>query len=235
VGDRVSIWFPLVLLGALAALTFWLERTIQPPAAAANVTARHDPDYFVDNLSAVRMAQDGTIKDTLYAVKMTHYPDDDSTELARPIFVSHATDRAPVTITADEALLSSKGEEIRFHRGVVVTRAPYDGKSELTLHTDYLLVIPDENIARTDRPVRITDANTVVNAVGLELNNETRILKLFSQVTGTYHDPGRSNPAARREPAAPCPCRAVRVRPALLRRHRARREGRPRETDSSRG
>ena len=196
--DRVTIWFPLLLLAALAALTFWLERTIQPPAAAANTAARHDPDYIVDKLTAVRMAQDGTIKDTLHAAKMTHYPDDDSTELAQPKFVSYASGRAPVTITAEEGLLSSKGEEVRFHRGVVVTRAPYDDKSEMTLQTDYLLVIPDENIARTDRAVRITDANTVVDAVGLELNNETRILKLFSKVKGTYHDAGRSNSATRR-------------------------------------
>ena len=32
----------------------------------------------------------------------------------------------------------------------------------------------------------ITDAATVVHAVGLELNNETRVLKLFSNVRGTY-------------------------------------------------
>jgi lipopolysaccharide export system protein LptC len=192
-GNNVTAWFPLALLAALAALTVWLDRAIQPPAPTPNAAARHDPDYIVDNLTAVRMAPDGKIKDTLFAVKMTHYPDDDSTELAQPKFVSHAADRAPVTITAEAALLSSKGEEIHFHRGVHVTRAPYDNKSEL--QTDYLLVIPDENIARTDRPVRITDANTVVDAVGLELNNETRILKLFSKVKGIYHDSGRSNSA----------------------------------------
>ena len=37
----------------------------------------------------------------------------------------------------------------------------------------------------------ITDAATVVNAVGLELNSETRVLKLFSQVRGTY-DPNKA-------------------------------------------
>lgn len=194
-GNHVTAWFPLALLAALAALTIWLERTIQPPAPTPNAAARHDPDYIVDKLTAVRMAPDGKIRDTLFAVKMTHYPDDDSTELAQPKFVSHATDRAPVTITAEAALLSSKGEQIHFHRGVHVIRAPYDNKSEMQLQTDYLLVIPDENIARTDRPVRITDANTVVDAVGLELNNETRILKLFSKVKGIYHDSGRSNSA----------------------------------------
>ena len=54
------------------------------------------------------------------------------------------------------------------------------------MRTTYLHVIPDDNIAKTDRPVTITDAATVVNAVGLELNSETRVLKLLSRVRGTY-------------------------------------------------
>jgi lipopolysaccharide export system protein LptC len=67
-----------------------------------------------------------------------------------------------------------------------VVRAPYGDKSELVVRTDYLHILPDDNIARTDQPVTITDANIVVNAIGLELNSETRILKLHSRVRGTY-------------------------------------------------
>ena len=44
---------------------------------------------------------------------------------------------------------------------------------------------------REQRAAKITDALTVVNAVGLELNSETRVLKLFSQVRGTY-DPNKA-------------------------------------------
>jgi lipopolysaccharide export system protein LptC len=54
------------------------------------------------------------------------------------------------------------------------------------VQTSYLHIIPDDNIAKTDQPVTITDANIVVDAIGLELNNETRILKLHSRVRGTY-------------------------------------------------
>ena len=49
----------------------------------------------------------------------------------------------------------------------------------------------------TDQPVTITDAHTKVSAVGLELNSETRILKLLSSVRGTYHESGRTGGSRR--------------------------------------
>lgn len=189
--ERFTAWFPLLLLSALAALTFWLDRFVQPPATGRAGSVRHDPDYIVDGLSAIRMAPDGSIKHTLQAEKMTHFPDDDSTHLVSPRFVSYSTAQAPVTITSRAGLVSSQGENIYFQDNVVLKRAPFADNSELTMRTSYLHVIPDDSIARTDRPVTLTDANTVVHAVGLELNSETRVLKLFSRVRGTYHDPNR--------------------------------------------
>jgi len=197
--DRFSTWFPLLLLAVLAALTFWLNGMVQPPGGGSRSSVRADPDYIVDALSAVRMAADGTVKHTLSAEKMLHYPHDDTTRLISPAFVSYGTAAAPVTVSAKEGLVSSEGENIFFENDVRVTRAPYADKSELVMETSYLHVIPDENIAKTDRPVTITDANTVVHAIGLELNSETRILKLLSKVRGTYREPnGPPKPDARR-------------------------------------
>jgi lipopolysaccharide export system protein LptC len=191
--ERLTAWFPLLLLMVLAGLTFWLDRFVQAPGSSRGAAARHDPDYIVDGLSAVRMNPDGKIKYTLAAEKMVHYPDDDSTRLQSPRFVNYAAELAPVTITAREALVSGEGENIYFHNDVHVTRAPYAEKSRLEMRTSYLHVIPDDNLARTDRAVTITDANTIVTAVGLELNSETRVLKLLSRVKGTYHDPKKSS------------------------------------------
>lgn len=190
--ERLPAWFPLLLLAALAALTFWLDRTVQPTPVARPAAARHDPDYFVEGLTAMRMATDGSIKHTLGAQRMVHYPDDDTTHLDMPRFVSYATRQAPVTITAKRALISSEGEDIHFHDDVQVTRAPYANKSKLVVQSSYLHVMPDDNVARTDREVTIVDANTTLHAVGLELNSETRVLKLLSGVRGTYHEPQKS-------------------------------------------
>jgi lipopolysaccharide export system protein LptC len=186
-GERLSNLFPLALMALLAALTYWLDRLVQSPAAAPNALLRHDPDYIVDNLLATRMDVNGRIKNTLFAVKLVHFPDDDTTELAAPRFISYAKS-APVTITAKTGLVSSNGENVYFKDNVRVVRAPYGEKSEMVVNTDYLHVLPDDNIAKTDRAVTITDANMVVNAVGMEMNSETRIMLLNARVKGVYYD-----------------------------------------------
>ena len=188
--DRLTTWVPLVLVGLLAALTFWLDRAVQSGRDATGAS-RHDPDYIVDNLSAARMGEAGETKYTLSAVKMVHYPDDDSTLLTTPRFVSYGSAKAPVVITASQAVITGKGDHVYFQDNVRVTRSAYGDQSELVMRTVFLHVIPDLSIARTDRHVTITNDATVVTAVGLELNSETRILKLLSSVRGTY-DPSKA-------------------------------------------
>lgn len=192
--DRLGGWLPLLLLALLAALTFWLDRLVQPLAARPPNEIRHDPDYIVDGLSAVRMDPQGRVKHTLVAQKMTHYPDDDVTYLVSPKFVTYSEGRAPVTVTSRDAHMSGNGENVYFENDVRVVRAAVANQSELVLETNYLHVIPDDNTAKTDKPVTIRTDSGVVNASGLELNSDTRILKLQGRVKATYDRPG----AARR-------------------------------------
>jgi lipopolysaccharide export system protein LptC len=87
---------------------------------------------------------------------------------------------------SDTAQMSSEGKTVDFYGNVRAVRSATDIRSELVLTTDHLLVIPDDDIARTDSAVTIVDANTNVTAVGLELNDKTNILELKSKVRGTY-------------------------------------------------
>ena len=73
--DRLTTWFPLTLLAMLACLTFWLDQFVRPPVAGENSAARHDPDYIVEGLRAVRMDAAGSVKYSLIAERMVHYPD----------------------------------------------------------------------------------------------------------------------------------------------------------------
>lgn len=186
---RLSSWFPLALLVALAASAFWLEYTVQPPAQAGNGKSRHDPDYIIDNFSAVRLGEDGRPLYTLAADKMLHYPDDDTSHLQAPRFVHYDPAAAPLHITSETALVTREGENAYFSDDVRVVREPYADNSTLTITTDYLHVVPDKNFAKTDKPVTITDANTTIKAVGLELDNKARTVKLLSRVNGRYELP----------------------------------------------
>ncbi len=181
---------PLVLVALLAALTFWLDQIAQPSGRGTG-GSRYDPDYVVERLSAVTLSRAGTASYTLAAAKMVHYPDGDTTLLTTPRFISYASAKAPVTITSSEAVVSANGQHVYFQDDVRVTRAAHESASELVVKTTFLHVIPDDNLAMTDRAVTITDATGTVAAVGLELNNATRILKLLSNVRGIY-DPSKT-------------------------------------------
>ena len=186
---RLSAWFPVILLAAVAGVTLWLDRQLQPPERAGEGQARHDPDYIAENFSSTRTGPDGAPRYTLSARRMVHYPDDDTTYLDAPKLVNFQGSGATVTVTSKNAMLSSNGENAYLTDEVRLVRSAYADKSEMTMLTSYLHVIPDDDIAKTDKPVRIYDANTLITSVGLEFNNRTRILNLLSNVRGRYEKP----------------------------------------------
>jgi lipopolysaccharide export system protein LptC len=187
--DRVTTWSPVVFLILLASLTYWLDRMVQPPPPRNDGSTRHDPDYTVENFTATRMGLDGTPRHVLAASKMVHYPDDDSTHLTNPNFTRYEKGSPPLHIRALTGLVSSNGEHVYFTGNVVVTREAFGGRSQTTMTTSYLHIVPDQDLAVTDKPVVIQDAHTIVNGVGLELNNKTQVLKLLSRVKGRYDNP----------------------------------------------
>jgi lipopolysaccharide export system protein LptC len=186
---RLSYWYPVLLLFMLALLTFWLERTVQLAAAELPKRDPQQPDFVVENLSAVKSGPDGQPRDLLSARRMLHFPADDSTHLAEPRFTRLDPAGPPLTMQAERGVVSSDGEHVRLAGNVRVVRPDPGARGALTLATDTLHVIPDRDLAQTDAPVRITDAHTTLTAVGLELDARTRVLTLKSQVKGRYVPP----------------------------------------------
>ena len=170
---RFMSWFPVVLRAAVAAMPVWLDRQVQPPERSRDGKARHDPDYIVEKLAATRFGPDGLARYSLSARRMVHYPDDDTTHLEAPKLVNFSGASATVTVTSKTAMISSNGENAYLTDDVHLVRSAYADKSELTMQTSYLHVIPDADIARTDKPVRVSDARILITAVGLEFNNQT--------------------------------------------------------------
>ena len=108
--------FPLLLMLALAGLTFWLERTVREEEGMHPSLRRHDPDYIVDNLTHTRFNAQGAVESTLAAAKMLHYPDDDSTDLVAPRVVQTKPNEPRVTVTAD------RGDAVAGWRGSIPLR-----------------------------------------------------------------------------------------------------------------
>jgi lipopolysaccharide export system protein LptC len=155
---------------------------------------RHDPDLYVENFRAVVYAPDGQVSQSLSAKLAEHFPDDDSTQFTAPAVVLTEPGRPRFSVSADQASLAGNRETIVFTGNVRATReaAPasqgkgVEGPSgAVTITTDYLRVLPKLSRADTTQPVTIEDARGIIHAVGMELDNEAKTLKLKSGVRGT--------------------------------------------------
>lgn len=177
--------FPLVLMLALALLSFWLERT----ARVAPVTSsqeRHDPDYSVEQFTITDFSRAGAPESTLSAAKMVHYPDDETTALVAPRLVQSRPNQPRLHLSAERGMLSRDGEEVFLHDNVELLRDAAAESAESRMQTSFLHVLRARAVVRTDREVRISERGRTLVGLGMEYDNESRQLSLHAQVRGTF-------------------------------------------------
>lgn len=184
--DRLRAWSALLPLLFLLAAAYWLNQQVQPLPAKPDSSKRHDPDFIVNNFSAATLNEQGTPRFMIAAKKMLHYPDDDSTHLEDPQLTSISPDRPALHASASNGSISGRGDEVFLRDNVKIIRAASARQSELVFTTTYLHVIPDRELAETDQPVTIMDAHNRINAIGMQLDNKTRVIKLLAQVRSEH-------------------------------------------------
>jgi len=183
--SRTRHWLPLLPLFGFLGVTYWLNQQVQQEIAGP-ISKRHDPDAIMENFSAVKMNDQGAPRFIMNAKKMQHYPDDDSTELDAPMITTLSAGLPPIHISAQRGLVSSKGDEVYLHSNVRVVREAGADRDELTLLTEYLHAVPDRDLANTDHPVTIMDARNTTHAIGLEMDNKARTIRLLAQVRSEH-------------------------------------------------
>lgn len=177
--------FPLVIVGLLAGMTFWLELAARAPSVTSDGKSRHDPDYIVENFSVRRFDTAGSLQHTLRADSMRHYPDDDSTVVLSPHLTYHR--QPPTLITAREARLDGAGKHVELIGDVRVTRSGLGDKPSTVLITERLDAFPDDEIATSNAPVTILQGRSNISGSGLNINNKTAISVLEGPVYGIFH------------------------------------------------
>jgi lipopolysaccharide export system protein LptC len=201
--DRPALWFPLVLLAALAALTTWLDFEVRNSITEAGSRNRHEPDTILHDFSTRQTGKTGALELTLKAKRLQHYMDDGSTDMDLPQVEHRDAKGNTLSVRSDRGRASGDRKTLEFE-GRVTLRQGGAVKTPVTLETPYLRVLPDQRFASTDQPVRISSANTLITGHGLDFDMEARTLKLRSRVRVTYQPPGRhaakATPPAKRRP-----------------------------------
>lgn len=87
-----------------------------------------------------------------------------------------------MTARAERAKIEPDGSKIHMYDQVRINRPKTPTASYFHMESDYLLVLPDEDIMRTDKPVRMTLGDSQLNGTGMVANNATGELSLANRV-----------------------------------------------------
>ena len=111
----------IAVLALLAGGSWWWLRG-QAPVAPTSSPLRHEPDYTVENFTATVMNESGQKKYRLTAVRLVHYPDDDTSHLTQPYLIQYPVDGVPTHTKSESAVVPAGAAEIFMQGNVRVTR-----------------------------------------------------------------------------------------------------------------
>jgi len=178
-----------MVLGILLGLSFWLKRATEVQLLHAPKQARHDPDTLVDDFVLYRHDNKGHLQYRLSAPRMAHFPDNDSTEVTRPLLIHFRPDTSRLILEGETARITEAGKHVFIERNVVATRTAFGKRPAMTLETPELTVLPEAGQAFNDKPVRIREGKSWITGIGLRADNNTGVFQLRSQVRAEYINP----------------------------------------------
>ena len=138
--------FFVLLAGILGLLTLWLQYDlIEERPVSFDGDRRHDPDYYIENFTAVGMDEDGRRRYLLEAERMVHYPDDDTALLDYPHIVQFREGFAPRHTYSESGWMSSDGNEILLTGDVKVIQGRDAASGGGVMTTDKLRIYLDRD------------------------------------------------------------------------------------------
>lgn len=190
INNHSTIVYPIALLSIFAIMTAWINHVVQPTKPKLDGSSRHDPDYIMSNFVTTQTDINGDLRYKLASVEMKHFPDDDTTNLQQPRYTQFSTNKPYTQVEALRGHVSSNGDQVQLIDNVKITRQAFAEKGEMTIDTNYLNVLPNEDLARTDSPVIIRQApNTVIYATGMTYEKKNHTVTLLNKVRAHYERP----------------------------------------------
>ncbi len=176
--------FPLIMIGFLAALSFWLERIVDIPESRRDGKSRHDPDTVVENFMLRRFNSEGFLQSRLRAPHLVHYPDDESSLIQKPLYTYYRPGLPDTIITGEQARVTEKGDKVYLWGNVIASRAASPTRPEMVAKTHDITIRPDDGTGHTDSPVEITQGPSWIKGIGMDIDHNTSVFTLRSRVTG---------------------------------------------------
>jgi lipopolysaccharide export system protein LptC len=190
---RFRLAMVMALMISLALGSFWMLEVVRRESGdfIPNV-ARTEPDFYVEKFSYVKMSKNGEARYHISGDRLTHNPQDDSYDIQQPVINNkNNSNESPMTVRAERARVDSDNSKVHLFDNVQLDRPASPKSDHLHVKSEYMLVLPDEDVVQTDKRVDIILGQSKLTGTGMFADNATREFRLSSNVHGTYQAPAR--------------------------------------------
>ena len=167
--------------------SWWLLEQQQSEEVVPIKLEGHSADYFSEGYKKVEMDGMGNPVSILEAKTLTHFKDDQTTELAQCKITFFNSDGSSWIIQADAGVLWANGNDLFLNGVVHINRAPVEGVRPIQINTSDLKVKLDQSYAETDNWAEIITPPDRTEGTGLQMIYSKPIqLELMHTVKGRY-------------------------------------------------
>lgn len=196
--ERAASYLAILAMAILAAFTYWLLQTsLKPSLPPATRPVQHAPDYFANDLSVTMLAPTGLVKYRLNAKTMLHFEDDQNSDLTLPAMRSFTPGEPIITATSKRGVVNNDGSIINLYDDARILRAPGPVDPAMEADSEHFLVLVNDDVIKTEKPVKLLRGQSVATANGMIYTNTTRNAELLGQVRGSIA-PSQLNGSASR-------------------------------------
>lgn len=179
--DRLPALIALFLLIGLVITSWWAADyamraiPVDPPAPI-----HHEPDAWSGSFVMINTDKQGNAINRLTGEALRHYPDDDSYVADKAKLVGVRPDTPRTFASANQATMRDKGDYILLQGDAHIHRFPSEDSSALDVRSEELIVLPQQDIVKTDKPADVQQGNSRMKGKGMIYNNKTRRLEVFA-------------------------------------------------------
>jgi lipopolysaccharide export system protein LptC len=195
---KLSIWrtllrlMPLILMGTLTLVTFWLVKKNTPAEKSAVERVRlHEPDYIISNGALSALNESGDTKYRVLGKKVIHYDDDASIDIETPRIRLFPPEKSPVTVKANKGHLNGDltildlMDNAEIFRPQQAATASEPAKPRMLARSSYFKVLINDDIINTNKPITLEQGVTVMHSTdGGVFNTIEQSMVLSGQVKG---------------------------------------------------
>ncbi|MBU3555522.1 LPS export ABC transporter periplasmic protein LptC [Polynucleobacter sp. UB-Piko-W3] len=201
IGRALLRLMPLILMGTLTLVTFWLVQKVTPPEKSSLERVRlHEPDYIINNGALSALNEFGNTKYRILGKKVIHYDDDASIDILTPRMRFFLAGKAPVTVKSDTGHLDGELtildliDNASIFRPAQTATASQAATLRMLASSTYFKVLINDDIIETNRPITLEQGMSIMHSTeGGKFNNVEQSIALLGQVKGRIERAPRGN------------------------------------------